>query len=111
MPRHRQQQPQWDPLLNTLCRTDWTDQDIYSFIGSLPGKAVYSAEEDYPFFTERLVNLHEFVLAQVPDDLLTLWRDQRDVSRYWTLWAVMVVGRIGVVLGKLDSELLKFGVL
>lgn len=97
--RLRRQPPQWDPLLNSICGADWADQDIYNFLGSLPSKTVYSAQDDYPFFAERLVILHEFVAAQVPDDLLTLWRDRRDVSKYWTLWAVMVYGSIGVVLG------------
>lgn len=101
----KQLQAGWDPLLSRLCAYDWTQEQVYDDLNTSNVKTVYSAQVDFPFFGQKLVTIQEYVLTQVPNNILSLWRDRRDVSRFWTLWAVMVFGGIGIFLGILQVGL------
>jgi hypothetical protein len=61
-------------------------------------RTVYSAKVDFPFLGERLMILQEFSLTQTPNDWTTLWRDRHGISRFWTLWAVIILGGATLVL-------------
>ena len=82
-----------------LCGTDWLKQQIYEDVDASGVKAVYSAKADFPFFADRLLSLQDFAVTQCPSDWRTVWRDRRDVARFWTLWAVMVFGGASIVIG------------
>lgn len=85
-----------DPQLIGLCDYNWRKQSIYLEIDAPGAKTVYSAKADFPFFSERLIALQEYVLTQSPNDWKTLWRDRRDLNRFWTLWAVLIFGIITI---------------
>ena len=94
-----QADPCEDPLLPRLCGSEWLKLSIYEDVDASGAKNVYSARADFPFFGNRLSNLQDFAVTQCPSNWRTVWRDRRDVPRFWTLWAVMVFGGASIVIG------------
>ena len=88
-----------DHLLPLLCGEDWLKQEIYEDVDVSSVKNVYSTRADFPFFADRLLSLQDFAVTQSPSNWRTVWRDRRDVARFWTLWAVMVFGGASIVIG------------
>jgi hypothetical protein len=43
--------------------------------------------------------LQDHVSTQCAEDWRTLWRDRRDLNRFWTLWAVLIIGTLTIFLG------------
>ncbi|KAH8601747.1 hypothetical protein B0O99DRAFT_501053 [Bisporella sp. PMI_857] len=87
-----------DPLLQELCGVAAARTAIYDQIDAPSIKSLYSARADFPFLGGRLRKLHEYVDSQNPSDLKTLWFDRRDVLRFYTFWAIFVIGGISIVL-------------
>ncbi|KAM0186993.1 hypothetical protein ACHAPI_011421 [Fusarium lateritium] len=87
-----------DPLLQQLCTKDWNEAQIYSDIRSEPVKTAYLADQDFPYFADRLLALQDFVLTQNPDDFWTLLADRRDMNRLWTVRAAVVFGGLVLIL-------------
>lgn len=81
------------------------EESTYDELEAPAPKSVYSARIDFPFFGDRLLGIQDFVITQCADDWRTLWRDRRDMNRFWTLWAVLIVGGITIVLGILQVSL------
>ena len=94
-----------DGLSPWLCGDEWLKQVIYEDVDASDVKTVYSARADFPFFADRLLSLQDFAVTQCPSDWRTVWRDRRDVARFWTLWAVMVFGSASIVIGILQVVL------
>ncbi|KAF9776436.1 hypothetical protein IL306_005371 [Fusarium sp. DS 682] len=46
-----------DPLLYGLCCQDWDDEPLYDKIHAPAARSAYSARQDFPFFSERLILL------------------------------------------------------
>ena len=88
-----------DTLLPCLCGEEWLKQGIYEDIDASGVKSVYSARADFPFLADRLLSLQEFSVTQCPSDWRSVWRDRRDMARFWTLWAVMVFGGASIIIG------------
>ena len=88
-----------DPLLFSLCGSEWLKLLIYQDVDAFGAKNVYSARADFPFFGDRLSKLQDFAVTQSPNNWRTVWWDRRDVTRFWTLWAVMVFGSASIVIG------------
>ena len=88
-----------DPLLPRLCGSEWIKLAIYEDVDAYDAKNVYSAREDFPYFGDRLSKLQDFAVTQSPNNWRTVWWDRRDVTRFWTLWAVMVFGGASIVIG------------
>jgi hypothetical protein len=88
-----------DPLLHELCSQSWTKQSVYDDVDASPAKLVYSAHTDFPYFGERLLALQEHVLFQAPNDFRSLWRDRRDVGKFWGLAAVIGFGIATLMIG------------
>ena len=81
-----------DPLLERLCFKDSREEYLYGELDMLNLKKIYVLDTDFPFFAERLLALQEFVVNQCPNDWQVLWRDRRDVAKFWTIWAVLLFG-------------------
>jgi len=94
-----------DQELMALCGHNWWKQQIYTEIDAPDAKTVYSGRTDFPFLAERLIILQDFVLTQSPNDWRTLWRDRRDMNRFWTLWAVVIFGAITIALSLIQIGL------
>jgi hypothetical protein len=84
-----------DSKLDTLCGADWST----SIFASTPVKESYDSEVDFPILSRRLHRLQDYMLSIQPNRVLSVWRDRRDLTRWYTLWAVLIIGGISVVLG------------
>jgi hypothetical protein len=62
----------------------------------------YSAQDDFPMFSQRLAALQEFSLRQQPSKLRDLWRDRRNPLQWYTFWAVLIVGGASIIIGLLQ---------
>ncbi|KAJ2985403.1 hypothetical protein NUW58_g5547 [Xylaria curta] len=70
-----------------------------------PVRESYHAEGDFPFFCRRLLRIQEYVEGIQPNRFISLWRDRRDLQRWYTLWLVLIVGLVSVVLGTVQAVL------
>jgi hypothetical protein len=66
---------------------------------------MYSARGDFPNLGKRLLELQDYMNAQNPQDLVALWYDRRDILRFYTFWAVVVVGGLSVLLSFIQTVL------
>ena len=87
-----------DPLLARVCGRKWNAEPLYDDLGATNPKSIYSANIDFPFFGGRLLDLQDCIVEQTANDWKTLWRDRRDMNRFWTLWAVLIIGTASIVL-------------
>lgn len=96
-----------DALLNRLCGerlgslhslpSDLWPVSCLDPNGRLLEHSTYSPVVHFPLLGDRLLALQEFSLRQSPSKIRDLWRDRRNPSQWYTLWAVIVIG--GVSLG------------
>ena len=86
----------YHPLLARFCGHDWSTQLSYDDLETPTAKGIYSV--DFTFFGERLLDLQHYVVEQTADSWRTLWRDRRDMNRFRTLWAVLIIGIATIVL-------------
>ena len=84
-----------DPWLDNLCGATHSTS-ILSW-GS-PVRETYSAKSDFPIFASRLHKVQEYVTGIQPNRIVSLWRDRRDLQRWYTIWAVLIIGGISVLL-------------
>jgi len=98
--KFRQIQPDLftDPLLQKLCGNASIEHNFYGEYEIADGKTMYSASSDFPLIGQRLLEVQSYMNAQNPSDLTTLWYDRRDILRFYTFWAVVVVGSLGILL-------------
>ncbi|KAI1110910.1 hypothetical protein F5Y14DRAFT_465095 [Nemania sp. NC0429] len=87
-----------DPLLDSICGGEPQNIEVYEEICAFPEKAIYSSLADFPFLAHRLLILQNFVNIQSPNDLRSMWNDTRDLNRFYTFWAVIVVGGTSIFL-------------
>lgn len=88
-----------DPLLRRLCEKKWSKQDVYDDLGIAYVRSNYSASIDFPVFKGRLKDLHDYVLCQSPSGWMSLWKDRRDLAKFWTLVSVGIFGFATLVIG------------
>ncbi|KAI0191099.1 hypothetical protein F4808DRAFT_396803 [Astrocystis sublimbata] len=94
-----------DPLLDQICGSPSHQCALFDQIDAFPEKSTYSPQYDFPYLAPRLLEIQDFVVAQNPGDLRTLWYDVRDLNRYWTFWAVFVFGVASIVLNIVQTTL------
>lgn len=87
-----------DPLLNRLCTRDWEKEPLYDEINCLDARSLYSAQQDFAFFGERLIALQEYIRLLEPHNWSTLYADRRNMNRFCTIWAVIFFGIVTIVL-------------
>lgn len=63
-----------------------------------PIRETYSAKSDFPIFARRLHRVQEYVAGIQPNRISSLWRDRRDLQRWYTIWAVLIIGGVSVLL-------------
>jgi hypothetical protein len=61
-------------------------------------KDSYNKSSDFPILAHRLEIIEEYVNNQQPSRLVGLWRDDRDIMRWYTLWSVIGLGIFASVL-------------
>jgi hypothetical protein len=78
-----------DPVLDRACGFD-LPTSIFSF--DEPVRETYHPESDFPMLRERLLKLHYFMDGIQPTRMAALWRDRRDLTQWYTLWTLIIVG-------------------
>jgi hypothetical protein len=58
----------------------------------------YEKRDAFPLLTDRLNSVQRFILRQQPNRWKALWNDTRDLTRWYTLWAVAIFGTISILL-------------
>ncbi|KAK5062766.1 hypothetical protein LTR84_004841 [Exophiala bonariae] len=86
-----------DPLLLEVCGTQYTKAAIYRDLRAPSPRDQYLAAKEFPFFGDRLLKIQIFMQGEHPSDWKALINDRRDILRYWTFWAVMVIGAISIL--------------
>ena len=94
-----------DPLLKTLCTCDGDEVGLYDDLEVPGSRSIYSAQQDFPFFGQRLIAIQEYTRLVQPYDLRTLWFDRRDTNRFYTIWAVIAFSILTLVLDLLGLAL------
>ena len=54
--------------------------------------------EKYGIFEDRLRELKAYMDSQKPGGISALWRDKRDTLQWYTFWAVIIIGSLGLCL-------------
>ncbi|KAH8720584.1 hypothetical protein HC256_000974 [Beauveria bassiana] len=105
-----------DPFLDTICSTSIPRSRLVRRFARprIPGTLfpaanldldnsliqadTYSSREDFPHFGDRLLAVQRYNLSQQPSRVRDLWRDRRNPLQWYTFWAVLWVGGIGIML-------------
>lgn len=87
-------EPYIDPFLDNLCGHHISTSR--TFTG--PVRDAYDAEVDFPILRERLEKILQHMQGIQPNRFMALWRDQRDLRLWYTIWAVIILGILGIVI-------------
>lgn len=86
-----------DPSLDQYCGLN-----THGTPGAVALRVSYSHTTDFPIFGARLLAIQAHVLSQHPNRIKALWQDKRDLLRWYTLWAVIFIGIVGLLLAVLQ---------
>ncbi|WEW60103.1 hypothetical protein PRK78_005588 [Emydomyces testavorans] len=84
-----------DPLLDELCKKESP--------GPINFKQTFDVRMDFPILGSRFLALQNYILSRNPSRLRELWNDRRDQLRWYTFWAVIFFGTIGLALGIIQT--------
>ncbi|KAK4197712.1 putative dipeptidyl peptidase iii [Triangularia verruculosa] len=73
-------------------------EQLYDEIGAPDMRSIYSAQQDFPFFGDRLIALQEFVRLLEPSDYRSQFYDRRDLNKFCSFVNTMVFGFTSFVL-------------
>lgn len=83
-----------DHLLDQFCGLNLSTS-IFSF--GQPVRETYNADTDFPIFAGRLLAIQGYMSGIEPSRIQSLWRDRRDLRLWYTIWAVIIMGGIGII--------------
>ncbi|KUJ20455.1 uncharacterized protein LY89DRAFT_771366 [Mollisia scopiformis] len=87
-----------DPWLDKLCGMDLPNS-IFSSMWSEHGiRETYDANSQFLILSGRLKIIHDYVEGIQPSRFSSLCNDKRDLRLWYTVWAVLIVGGIGLIL-------------
>ncbi|KAF2791048.1 hypothetical protein K505DRAFT_377071 [Melanomma pulvis-pyrius CBS 109.77] len=73
-----------------------------NFVAWLPERESYVLSKDFPLLRSRLAVLAQHISTRRPRTWKELWNDKRDSASWFTFWAVLVIGGIGIFLAFLQ---------
>lgn len=84
----------YDPLLEILCVEPENSCQIEKLYQDLEAKKFddYISADEFPFLARRLFDLQRFSMAQNPHSWRRLWDDRRNITAWFTIWAVVIIG-------------------
>jgi len=97
-----------DPLLSTICGQGWESKDarqVYEMIEADEPSLHYSPSSEFPFLGRRLLDVQKYVRGHSSNTIQGIWYDRRNPLGWWTFWAVVIIGGVGLILA------LVFGIL
>jgi hypothetical protein len=84
----------YDPLLEILCTQPEGSCQVEELYKDLEAKKFddYISVDEFPFLARRLIDLQRFSMAQNPRSWRRLWADRRNITAWFTIWAVVIIG-------------------
>lgn len=89
-----------DPLLQEVCGGRWNFKNF----GCRP-KRVYKIGDSFPILGAKLAFLTKHAHSQEPRSIGQLWKDKRNTLQWWTFWAVIALGVVGLTLSAAQTVL------
>ncbi|KAJ8130117.1 hypothetical protein O1611_g3517 [Lasiodiplodia mahajangana] len=68
-------------------------------------RETFNASSDFPIFSCRLRKLEQFIDSIQPNKISSLWKDRRDILRWYTFWAVFALGTANLVIALVQTLL------
>jgi hypothetical protein len=89
-----QSELRYDPLLEILCTEPEDSHQVQELYNDLEAKRFddYISVDEFPFLARRLFDLQRFSMAQNPHSWRRLWADRRNITVWFTIWAVVIIG-------------------
>jgi hypothetical protein len=97
----RVEQPGWVSDVAAKDHQEWHCSGKGPLRHKVAGKSAFRYLE-FPIFEDRLRHLRHYMDTQKPRTFRQMWKDKRDTSNYFTFWAVIVFGGLGVLLAFLS---------
>ncbi|KAF5855692.1 hypothetical protein ETB97_008606 [Aspergillus alliaceus] len=91
---------QHDPLLGELCGRRTLATVSIEHLDDL-----FSLVSDFPILHSRFETLQKHLAGQKARSLSQLWRDKRSTEAWYTFWAVVLIGGIGLFLSFIQTVL------
>lgn len=86
---HRQEE---DELLSELCGRKRCNAWV-----KRPDREMYDLPHDFPILRSRIATLNYYLSTRRPRTWKDLWRDKRDSAQWFTFWAVLIIGGLGLL--------------
>lgn len=95
-----------DPLLDALCmgRNVHVSLRLLYWL-TTPVKESFDAASDFPILSSRLSRVQDYIDSIQPNRISSLWRDKRDILRWYTFWAVVILGGFNVLIATVQAAL------
>src|SRR5215471_229997 len=71
----------------------------------VPVKESFDAFADFPILGSRLMRIQAHIDGIQLNPITSLWRDKRDILRWYTFWAVVLIGSLNLVLAAVQAGL------
>ncbi|KAI1271210.1 hypothetical protein F5Y07DRAFT_26488 [Xylaria sp. FL0933] len=68
-------------------------------------RETFRASSDFPIFSSRLIKVEQFIDSIQPNTITALWKDRRDILRWYTFWAIFVLGSINLAVALVQTSL------
>ncbi|KAI1453882.1 hypothetical protein F4805DRAFT_461270 [Annulohypoxylon moriforme] len=68
-------------------------------------RETFYATYDFPILSSRLSKIQGFIDSIQPNGIHSLWNDRRDMLRWYTFWAVLILGSINIAVALLQAAL------
>jgi hypothetical protein len=95
-----------DPLLVALCSTKVPAADLPEVGSSVfKMKETFDAVSDFPILSARFYRIQAHIDSIQPNRIASLWRDKRDILRWYTFWAVVVIGGLNLIVATFQAAL------
>jgi hypothetical protein len=66
-------------------------------------RETFYSSSDFPIFSARLVDIDRFINSIQPNRISSLWEDRRDMLRWYTFWAVIILGVLSLVIALVQT--------
>ncbi len=68
-------------------------------------RETFYCSSDFPILSARLADIDRFINSIQPNRISSLWEDKRDMLRWYTFWAVIILGGISLVVSLVQTAL------
>lgn len=92
-------QDEYDPELDQLCLGCQGGRlSRIGFFKRPDGlRETFQVHSDFPTFSSRLLKLEDYIDSVQPNRVSSLWRDRRDILRWYTFWAVFFLALLNII--------------